>query len=311
MADPYTTLGVSKTASQDEIRKAYRRLAKETHPDLNPGNAEAEKRFKDVASAYDIVGDEGKRKKFDAGDIDEHGADKPERRYYREYAEADPGMRYNRGASAGPSSGFQADDIFADLFRNRRGGGGRGGAGFRAEGADVHYVMEVSFLEAAKGGRRKVSMPDGKTLDIEIPAGLRDGQVLRLKGQGQPGIGGAGAGDAYVAVEIPPHPDFRREGYDIHSILPVSLGEALNGASIRTQTIDGPVNVKVPRRAKDATVLRLKGKGLIKDKAGARGDQKIELRIVPPENGDDELADFMAAWEAKHPQHPRDKTGDV
>ncbi len=326
MADPYQILGVAKSATQDEIRKAYRKLAKETHPDLNPGNKEAEKRFKDISSAYDVVGDADKRKRFDAGEIDETGAEKPERHFYREYAEADPGMRYNRQSRTRRASGarsaggfdasgdqFDAEDIFADLFRNRGGGAG-GGGGERARtaqihGSDVHYVMAVPFREAAKGGRRQVAMPDGKTLDLEIPAGIRDGQTLRLKGQGGPGIGGAPAGDAYVEIQVEPDPVFRRDGFDILTELPVSLGEALNGGSVRTETIDGPVDVKVPKRAKDGTTLRLKGKGIVKDKSGARGDQKIELRVVAPKDGDDELAAFMAAWEAKHPQNPRQTGG--
>lgn len=331
MADPYVTLGVAKTASQDDIRKAYRKLAKETHPDLNPGNKDAEKRFKDISAAYDIVGDEVKRKRFDAGEIDETGAEKPERHYYREYAEADPGMRYNRppGGRAGGRSGGRAktdgagggfaqgggfegldDDILAELFRRAgREGGASGAQTFRAHGTDVHYVMSVPFIEAAKGGKRQVAMPDGKMLDIEIPPGIRDGQILRLKGQGGPGIGGEKAGDAYVEIQIEPHPLFRREGHDIHSELPVSLGEALNGGSVRTETVDGPVDVKVPKRAKTGTTLRLRGKGIIKDKAGARGDQLVALVVVPPADGDDELAAFMAGWEAKHPQNPRQNPG--
>jgi DnaJ-class molecular chaperone len=324
MADPYTTLGVAKTASQDDIRKAYRKLAKETHPDLNPGNTEAEKRFKQVAAAYDILGDETKRKRFDAGEIDETGAEKPERHFYREYAEADPGMRYNRprggGERSGPagaggraSSGFEGldDDILAELFRHRGGAGREGSSSqsFRAHGSDLHYVMSMPFVEAAKGGRRHVAMPDGKTLDLEIPPGIRDGQILRLKGQGGPGIGGGPAGDAYVELQVLPHPQFRRDGYDVLTELPVSLGEALNGASVRAETIDGPVDVKIPKRSKTGTTLRLKGKGIAKGKAGDRGDQKIELRVVPPSDGDDELAAFMAAWEAKHPQNPRKFTG--
>jgi len=314
MADPYKTLGVSKDASQDEIRKAYRKLAKDTHPDLNPGDTEAERRFKEVSAANDIVGDPEKRKRFDAGEIDETGAEKPERRYYREYAEADPNMRYggrtysgggySGGAYSGAGDAFDAEDLFADLFRNR----GRS-EGFRGPGRDVHYTLPVDFLDAVNGARKTVAMPDGKTLDIEIPAGFREGQILRLKGQGRPGQGGEPAGDAYVEVHILPHPDFRREGNDIQSALPITLGEALNGASVRADTVDGAVNVKVPKGAKTKTTLRLRGKGVPYDKSGARGDHLIELVIVPPENPDDELAAFMADWEQKHPQHPRQRRG--
>lgn len=306
MADPYKVLGVEKTASQDDIRKAYRKLAKETHPDLNPGNADAERRFKEISAANDILGDPDKRKRFDAGEIDETGAERPERRFYREYAEADPNMRYGRRAQSGADSAFDAEDLFAELFRNR------GEQRFRGAGpgADVRYTLPVDFLEAANGARKTVAMPDGKTLDIEIPAGFRDGQVLRLKGQGLPGTGGEPPGDAYVEVHVLPHGTFRRDGHDIHSVVPITLGEALNGARVRAETVDGAVEVKVPKGAKDKTTLRLRGKGVVRDKFGARGDHLIELEIVPPENADDELAAFMAEWEARHPQHPREKRGE-
>ncbi len=309
MADPYTTLGVSKDASQDDIRKAYRKLAKETHPDLHPGNAAAERRFKEISAANDIIGDADKRKRYDAGEIDETGAEKPQRRYYREYAEADPNMRYTRRTYTGGNEGgsaFDAEDLFADLFRNRGAGGGER---FRMPGGDVNYTLPVDFLDAVNGARKTVSMPDGKTLDIEIPAGIRDGQVLRLKGQGRPGHGGEPAGDAYVEVQVLPHDIFRRDGFDIHSTLPISLGEALNGGTVRAETVSGAVDVKVPKRAKNGATLRLRGRGVRRDKAGARGDHMLELAIVPPEDPDDELAAFMADWEAKHPQHPRQNRG--
>lgn len=315
MADPYKVLGVEKNASQDDIRKAYRKLAKETHPDLNPGNAEAERRFKEISAANDILGDPDKRKRFDAGEIDESGAEMPERRFYREYAEADPNMRYGRRPQAGPQSSaesaFDAEDLFADLFRNRGEQHFRGGrAGGTGPGADVRYTLPVDFLDAVNGARKAVAMPDGKTLDIEIPAGFREGQVLRLKGQGLPGAAGQPPGDAYVEVHILPHGTFRRDGHDIHSVLPITLGEALNGARVRAETVDGAVDVKVPKGAKNRTTLRLRGKGVLRDKAGAKGDHLIELEIVPPENADDELAAFMADWEAKHPQNPRQERGD-
>lgn len=314
MADPYKVLGVDKTASDDDIRKAYRKLAKETHPDLNPGNADAERRFKEISAANEILGDPDKRKRFDAGEIDETGAEMPERRFYRDYAEADPNTRYGARAGApfgqapfGEGQAFDADDLFADLFRNR--GRASSGEGFRVPGADVRYTLPVDFLDAVNGTRKTVSMPDGKTLDIEIPAGFREGQVLRLKGQGRPGIGGEPPGDAYVEVEIRPHDVFRRDGTDIRSTVPITLGEALNGATVRADTVDGAVDVKVPKGAKNGTTLRLRGKGVPRDKSGARGDHFIELSIVPPESPDDDLAAFMADWEAKHPQNPRQRRG--
>ncbi|MGE8943949.1 DnaJ C-terminal domain-containing protein [Leptospira interrogans] len=307
MANPYEMLGVAPTASQDEIRTAYRKAAKETHPDLNPDKPEAERRFKELNAAYDIIGDEAKRKRFDAGELDDTGAERqPERHYYREYAEADPGSRYSRhNTSAGPRSSAGADfdyDIFADLFRGR---GGENSA-FRMPPQDVRYTLDVDFLDAVKGGHKVVSMPDGKTLNITIPAGINEGQILRLKGQGLPGSDGK-TGDAYVQISIRPHPGFRREGNDILVTLPVSLGEALNGASVRVETVDGPVDVKVPKGAKEGAKLRLRGKGAAYGKDGARGDQLVEIHIVLPEGADEALAQFMAEWEKTHPQNPRAK----
>jgi DnaJ-class molecular chaperone len=303
MADPYAALGVARDASPDEIRKAYRKLAKETHPDLNPGKPEAEKRFKEINAANDIIGDPEKRKRFDAGEIDETGAERePERHFYREYAEADPNTRYSRRGGAGEPGAHDFDyDIFSDLFGRR--GEQRT---FRMPPQDVRYTLEVDFLDAVKGGHRVVSMPDGKTLDITIPAGLREGQVLRLRGQGLPGSDGK-PGDAYVEISIRPHPVFKREGNDIEVAVPVSLGEALNGAAVRVDTVDGPVDLRVPKGVKEGAKLRLRGKGVPHGKDGTRGDQFVTIHIVPPEGADDALAAFMAEWEKSHPQYPRGK----
>ncbi len=305
MADPYETLGVARDASQDDIRTAYRKAAKETHPDLHPGKPEAEQRFKEINAAYDIIGDAEKRKRYDAGEIDETGAERPpERHFYHEYAEAEPNNRYGRRAAGGGDGADFDYDIFADLFRGRGGGGSAGG--FRMPPQDVRYALEIDFLDAIKGTRKVVSMPDGKTLDIAIPAGLGEGQVLRLKGQGLPGSDGK-AGDAYVEISIRPHPGFRREGQDIVSTLPVSLGEALNGASVRAETVDGPVDLTVPKGVKEGAKLRLRGKGVMRGKDGGRGDQLVTIHIVPPEGADEALAHFMADWEKTHPQNPRGK----
>src|SRR5262245_27074294 len=306
MANPYETLGVAPDASQDDIRRAYRKAAKETHPDLNPGKPEAEKRFKEINAAYDIVGDADKRKRYDAGEIDETGAERqPERHFYREYAEADPNTRYSRrGASAGRRGEGDADfdyDIFADLFRGRGEGGN-----FRMPPRDVRYALEIDLLDAVNGTHKVVAMSVGKTLDIAIPAGIDDGQVLRLKGQGVPGSDGK-PGDAYVEISVRPHASFKREGHDILSTLPISLGEALNGASVHVETVDGAVDVKVPTGAKARTRPRLRAKAVSRDKAGGRGDQLVEIHIVPPEGADEALAQFMAEWEKTHPQNPRRK----
>jgi DnaJ-class molecular chaperone len=306
MANPYDTLDVAPNASQEDVRRAYRKAAKETHPDLNPGKPEAEKRFKEINAAYDIIGDADNRKRYDAGEIDETGAKRqPERHFYREYAEADPNSRYSRREASRWQPGNEgADfdyDVFADLFR------GRGeGATIRVPPQDVRYTLEIGFLEAVNGARKVVAMPDGRTLDITIPAGIGDGQVLRLRGEGLPGSDGK-PGDAYVEISVRPHAVFKREGFDILSALPVSLGEALNGASVPVETVDGPVDVKVPKGAKEGTKLRLRGKGVSRGKADGRGDQLVEIHIAPPEGADEVLAQFMADWERTHPQNPRRK----
>ena len=246
MADPYQTLGLTKTATDEEIRKAYRKLAKEHHPDLNPGNKEAEARFKDISAAYTLLSDPEKRRAFDAGEIDASGQPQAERRFYRDYAGAGAGFRYEQPEDLG---GFEdLGGVFADLFKGRRGGGARSGAEtqFRMRGGDAHYTLPIDFLEAVNGAKKRVDMPDGKTLDINIPAGVREGQILRLKGQGSPGFGGGPAGDALITVSVHPHPVFSRDGKDIKSVLPITLHEALSGGSVPVETITGPVNSKSP-----------------------------------------------------------------
>ena len=298
MADPYQILGISRTATADEIRKAYRRLAKKNHPDLHPGDKAAEARFKEIASAYGIVGDETKRALFDSGKIDGSGAEQhqqPKRESYRQHAEAQSGFKYDRHWS-GPG---HEDDVFAELFGRR--------AGAKARGLDVNYTFAVEFIEAINGAKKRVVMADGKTLDITIPAGLKDGQTLRLRGQGHPGIGGAEPGDVMVEIHVKPHPLFRREGNDIHSSLPVTLGEALGGAKVLVETVTGTVNLAVPRGSNTGTTLRLRGKG-VASKSGA-GDHFVELLVILPEQPDEELIRSVVDWEAKHPYNPRQGKG--
>ena len=304
MADPYQALGVSREASQDEIRKAYRRLAKKHHPDLNPGDAEAEKRFKDISAAYNIVGDEEKRARFDKGEIDESGAERPERQFYRDQAEGEPGFKYYRWS--GPDDPDDLGDIFGDFFSRQGAQGARGGRrGFKMRGADINYSLPVDFLEAVNGAKKTVTMPDGKRLSITIPAGVNDGQTLRLRGEGQPGIGGGENGDALVTINVEPHPVFTRDGDTIRSPLNITLNEALSGAKVRAETISGPVNVTVPKDANTGDTLRLRGKGVMNRSTGKRGDHLIELRVKLPEAPNDELRKLIAEWEAKHPYDPR------
>jgi DnaJ-class molecular chaperone len=300
MADPYEVLGVSRAAKHDEVRKAYRRLAKKNHPDLHPGDKSAETRFKEVATAYGIVGDEKKRARFDLGEIDASGTDvpqQPQRGSYRQHAEAASGSRYGAEWS-GP--GQTESDLLAELF---------GAQGRRADrrGADVHYTLAADFLEAVNGAKKRVSMADGRTLDITIPTGLADGQTLRLRGQGLPGLGSGPPGDTLVEIHVTPHPVFRRDGRDIRSIVPVTLGEALAGGKVPVETVSGAISVSVPKGSSTGTVLRLRGRG-VPLPAGA-GDHLVELKVVLPASPDDELVQVVTAWEARHPYDPRKSEG--
>jgi DnaJ-class molecular chaperone len=295
--DPYEVLGVAKTAAADDIKKAYRKLVKQLHPDLHPGDKKAAERFKEVASAYDIVGDEAKRAKFDKGEIDAAGQERPEQKFYREYA--------NRGGARhyGPEgSGFEDLGEFSDLFSDLFGQAQARGANMR--GRNVHYKLEVDFLTAATGGQQRITLPDGKQLGVNIPEGVADGQTIRLKGLGHPGRGKGEAGDALIEIHVRPHAQFERKGDDVLSEVAISLDEAVLGGKVEVATISGRVAVTVPKGASSGQTLRLKGKG-VKGKRGAVGDQLIRLKIVMPKTIDDELETFMKGWRERHAYNPR------
>ncbi len=283
-ADPYTVLGVKKDASQDEIQKAYRRLAKKLHPDLNPGNKQAEERFKEVSAAYDLLGDPDKRARFDRGEIDASGMERPRQRYYRDFAE---GGAYASDAGFADFAGV--DDILSQMF------GPEGRANIRMRGSDAHYRLELDFLDAINGGKREITLPDGSALDVNIPPGTRDGQILRLRGKGGPGMGGGPPGDALVEIEVRPHRIFTRKGDDIHVDLPISLGEAVLGGKVKVPTPSGTVTMTVPKWANTGTVLRLRGKGVPRID-GSRGDEFVTLKVMLPEKPDPELEKFVAQW---------------
>lgn len=309
MRDPYQTLGVTRGASQDEIKAAYRRLAKKFHPDLNPGKPEVERQFKEISSAYDIVGDADKRARFDKGEIDASGNEQRSAAGGGFWRNARSGARANaNNANADPVAG---DDIFDEFIRQATKGaaGGRRRSGPRPErGADATYQLKLDFLEAAAGIKKRVTFPDGKNVDVTIPPGTEDGAKLRLKGQGRPGAGGAEAGDAYVEIQVAPHAHFERKGGDIYLDLPVTLAEAVVGAAITVPTIDGKVTLRVPENSNAGTTLRLKGKGVTDSKTGVRGDQYVRIRIALPEEPDRELERFLEKWKPKAYQ-PRKKAG--
>jgi DnaJ-class molecular chaperone len=295
MRDPYQVLGVAKTAGAEEIKKKYRQLAKKLHPDLNPGNAETAAKFKDVSAAYDLLSDAQKRARYDRGEIDASGAERPDRQYYRAYAESPQGAKYG--------SPFEADDLFSDLF-----GKARSGREFKIRGTDVSYELPVDFIEAAAGAKKRVTMADGTVLDINIPPGTEDRQTLRLKSQGQPGFGGAEPGDAYIEVHVQPHAYFTRKDNDVHMELPVSLGEAVLGGKITVPTIDGDVAMTIPKGANTGTTLRLKGRGIVDRKSKQRGDQYVKLKVVLPEGDDPDLERFVEGW-SKRDDNVRTRLG--
>ncbi len=322
--NPYSVLGVPSSASDAEIRAAFRNLAKKFHPDRNKDDKASEEKFKEVSSAFDIVGDADRRKKYDRGELDEQGRERaahPSRQW-------SPGAG-GQGAGAGAygpggaaySGGFankgdfdDLGDIFADLFGRGRSGGhsaagahagaSAGAAGAQFRGRDVKYGLEVDFLDAACGAKKRVTMADGKTLDIAIPAGVAQGQTLRLKAQGESGIGGGGAGDVYVEIAVKPHSLFERDGDDIHIDAPITLKEAVLGGKITAPTIAGDVSISVPKNTSSGAVLRLKGRGVAREGAPA-GDQYVKLKIVLPEGGDRELEEFVKRWSAGEAQSPR------
>jgi len=300
--DPYTELGVARGAKADDVRKAFRKLAKELHPDKNPGNAKAEERFKRVSAAFDILGDEEKRKKFDRGEIDADG-----REVMRGF-NGGGGDPFGRGGGAqggfgGNFEGVDLNDIFGEILGGRGGGRGFGGP---ARGQDVRAKVEIDLEDAIQGGRKRIAFSDGRTIDVNIPKGAIDGQMLRLKGQGSPGR--AGPGDALIELTFKPHPIFRREGDNLIMDLPVSVPDAVLGSKVEAQTPDGPVSLTVPAGANGGQTLRLKGRGLPTGRANTRGDLLAKIQIVLPEAPDPELQAFAETWRAERPYTPRRKS---
>lgn len=292
MKDPYESLGVARTATEAEIRAAYRKLAKQHHPDLNPGKPEAERRFKEVSVANDLLSDADKRARFDRGEIDASGAERASARgFYRDYAD-DAGRA--RHAREDVFANVDLDGLFAEAF------GAQGRRRSRGRGADVQYELTVEFLDAARGNVVRVAMPDGKALDVTIPAGVADGQTLRLKGQGGAGIGAkASAGDALIVIHVAPHAAFRRDGNDVILQLPVTLKEAVLGVKIEVPTVKGPVSLTIPPNSTETTRLRLKGRGI------DGGDQYVELKLVLSAEAEPELEAFLKGWSPRDGRDPR------
>lgn len=304
MSDLYEILGVSRRASDDEIRQAFRKLAKENHPDLNPGNAAAAERFKKISAANEILSDPTRRRQYDAGEIDATG--EPRRSPFG----AGAGTHRRARTNAGAFDDFGFSDIFTDVFGGRSGpnpfaGGaaGRGPRGFSQRGQDLRYTLEIDFIEAVNGAKKRVTLPEGGTLDLTVPEGVSDGQVLRLKGRGTPAPSGGEAGDALVEIKIRPHAQFKRQGDDILVEVPITIDEAVLGGKIEVPTPGGRVHLTIPKGTSAGKTFRLKGKGA-KGKNGVHGDELVTVRIVLPDNIDDSLSYFFSEWRQKHPYDP-------
>jgi DnaJ-class molecular chaperone len=304
--DPYTILGVSRTASQDEIKNAYRKLAKKHHPDLNPGNKSAEALFKEINSAYEKVGTAEERAKFDRGGdeetmrAEEASRARAQSSYYQSQQQGGGG-RYSSQFDFGDQS-YGTNDFFENLFRGRQGGASArpGPVG----GSDALYRMDVSFRDSILGADREITLPDaGKKLQIKVPPGVSSGSRLRFKNQGNAGMGGGPAGDAYVEISVQPQEGFKREGKDVIAELPVSFIEALLGAEIETPTLDGLVMLKIPPGVSTGTRLRVRGKG-VRTPADP-GDQIVVLKVVTPKKVDPELQAAIRSWNGKFSYNPR------
>ncbi len=294
--DPYEILGVPRSATDDQIRRAYLKLVKELHPDVNPAKS-AEERFKKVTAAHDILGDPPRRRQYDMGEIDASG--EPRRPAWRpQGAGADAGGR-GRGGPIFEDFG----DVFSDLFAGGGRAGGRGG--FSARGRDVRYTLDVDFLEAVQGAKKRVTLPEAGVLDLTVPEGVSDGQILRLRGRGEAGMAGGEAGDALVEIRVRPHRDFKRDGDDILVDLPITIDEAVLGGKVEVPTAGGRVQLTIPKGTSSGQVLRLKGKGVRNAATGATGDELVTVRIVLPEQIDDGLSYFLSEWRQKHQYDPR------
>jgi DnaJ-class molecular chaperone len=295
--DPYAALGLSRTATADDIRRAYRQLAKELHPDVRPGDKQAEERFKRATAAFNLLSDPATKSRFDRGEID---ADGNERMAFG--SRPRHSTRTHAGAGAGAHGGaandaFDLGDIFSDLF----GPGFGGGRGYsRMRGRDIRFTLEIDFLDSINGARRRVSLSEGRTLDVAIPGGVESSQVLRLKGQGGPGVQGGPPGDALVELTVRPHPFFRREGQDIHMDLQISLTEAVEGGRVQAPTATGPVTLTIPAGSNTGKTLRLKGKGV-----AGQGDQFVRLQVVLPDAPDEDLKKFVKKWPRRSYVPPR------
>jgi DnaJ-class molecular chaperone len=296
--DPYQELGVARGATAEEIRKAFRKLAKKHHPDANPGDKASEETFKRKSAAFDILGDVDKRRKFDAGEIDADGRETARAYGQGPFSEGQGGAAGSRSATF---EGVDLNDILGEMFADR-GGRGFGGAGFSSRGSDVRASLEIDLEDAIAGAKRRIAFSDGRTIDVTIPKGAYDGQILRLRGQGAPGR--SGSGDALIELTLRPHPLYRREGDNLVMEVPVSVPDAVLGGKVEVDTPDGPVTLTVPKGANTGSTLRLRGRGL-SDAHGRRGDLLARLVVTLPDSVDPDLTRMAEDWRRERPYVPR------
>ena len=317
MRDPYQVLGVAKSASEAEIKKAFRNLAKKHHPDTHAGDEAAKKRFQEISAAYDIVGDKDKRAKFDGGEIDESGNPRgfdPRAGGFRANpfgfgggAGGAPGgdreFHFSWDDRGGGSQGFSAEDVFSELM-----GGKRGQRGSRpARGEDFAVAITASFGESVMGGTRRIVLNNGEQIDVKIPAGMKDGQQIRAKGRGGAGRQGGPNGDVLIQVSVAPHPYLSRDGNDLRMDLPVTLKEAVLGAKAPVPTLSGTVNLSIPANSNSGAVLRLKGKGVPAHGSEAAGDLYVRLVVALPDRPDPALKSFVEGWQSNFDPRARMK----
>lgn len=297
--DPYQELGVARGTSAEELRKVFRKLAKQHHPDKNPGDKASEDKFKRVSAAFDLLGDTEKRRKFDAGEIDADSRD-----IVRGYG-GNPHAKQG-GFGGAEFEGVDLNEILGEMFGGRGAGraGGRGGGRFASRGADLRGRVEIDLEESIAGGRQRIDFSDGRSLEVTIPKGAVEGQTLRLKGQGAPGP--AGPGDAFIELTIRPHAIFRREGESLVMDLPISVPDAVLGGKVQAPTPDGPVTLSVPKGSNSGSILRLKGRGA-GGAHGRRGDLLASLVVTLPDVVDAELERFAQSWRNERPYAPRRK----
>ena len=298
MRDPYEILGLGRDATPDQIRTAYRKLAKTSHPDLHPGDKAAEERFKEVSAANELLSDEEKRRQYDRGEIDASGAPRMREQSYRDYAESPGGARY---AGAGSfENAADLEEMIQDLF-----GGRAGGRTMKMRGGDVGYRLEVGLGDVARGAKIPITLADRSSVEVTIPRGVEAGQVLRLKGKGSPGIGGGPSGDALIEIQIRSASGLRAQGCRHPCRTADHPGRGGRRRQITVPTLTGAVAMTIPKNSTTGAVLRLKGKGLPDAAGGATGDQYVRLEVALPAAADPALEQAIRAWEAAHPYDPR------